>query len=107
MPSNCCGKQRHQQLRPPPLINHRDNTKTYGEPHHRNRHDFHMQWDGMILPEIPDINAQSRVIYQPLIQLRRAAHKEPCREQQQWRSRHHRQKNSRYTQAQREQSKYG
>ena len=62
MPGDCNGEQQHQQLRPPVLLHNAEDAETNGQPHHRNRYDFHTQRDGAILPEIADIATQSGMI---------------------------------------------
>ena len=67
MPSDGYGQEEECDLRPPPLIDNRDDAEAYCKPHHSNRDDLDAQRYGTILAEIADIEAQAGVIQQPLV----------------------------------------
>ncbi len=62
VPRNSDGEERHQQLCPPPLIDHRKDAVAYCEPHHRYRYNLYTQRYGTIFSEIADILAKDFVI---------------------------------------------
>ena len=78
----------------PPLLGNEDGTIEQCCPHHCHRDNLHTQGQRLVLPEVPDICAQMLVGHEPVIQPLRTTHVHCRREQQEWRSWQHRQKNT-------------
>ena len=91
MPRDCNGEQSHQQLRPPPLIHHRNDAIADSEPHHRHRNNLHTQWYGTMFAKVADILAKNSMVEQPFIERRRSFKPRGSREKQEGRSGQHRQ----------------
>ena len=71
VPSDADSKSRHQQLRPPPLVNHRENTVADGQPYERYGAYLHAKRDGTMFAEIANILAEYGVRNQPIVKCRR------------------------------------
>ena len=96
MPADCDGEQCHQDLCPEVLINNGKDAVADSNQDHSDGIDFDLKGYGAVLLEVLDILTKDAVIYQPIIQSVGGAYPERCSEQQKWRCRQQRQKDSRH-----------